>query len=74
MLLRLLFLSWPKEYLGDIRVEGMDLGVEIRVMIDSLFQDELCAGLVVGLGFHDVGINNFIDEKIEYKNRGAERV
>jgi hypothetical protein len=73
MLLRLLFLSWPKDYLGDVGVEGMNFAVKIRMMIDGLFEDELGSSLVVGLGFH-VRINNFIDEKIGYINKGAERV
>jgi hypothetical protein len=73
MLLRLLFLSWAKDYLGDIGVEGMNFGVEIRVMIDGLVEDELGSGVVVGLGFH-VRINNFIDGQIAYINKGAERV
>ncbi len=73
MLLRLLFLSRAKNYLGDVGVEGMNFAVEVRVMIDGLVEDELGSGLVVGLGFH-VRINNFIDGQIAYINRGAERV
>ena len=73
MLLRLLFLSWARDYLDDVGVEGMNFAVEIRVMIDGLVEDELGSGVVVGLGFH-VRINNFIDGQIAYINKGAERV
>jgi hypothetical protein len=68
-----LFLSWARDYLDDVGVEGMNFAVEIRVMIDGLVEDELGSGVVVGLGFH-VRINNFIDGQIAYINKGAERV